>query len=328
MASKRLVKLPIRDVHNDVETFVPLGIVEGRNPGPTLAVITGIHATEYVSQDGVARFWESLDPEEISGTVLVVLGADIKAMLAHHMWTNPIDGKRMGRAFPGNPDGTLTEVISYTLWEEAITQADAVIDCHGGEYSEDMHPYVITHATDEDEDLDQRTVDLAMDLGVPFVEVTHLGGVIGRRGGLTTEAVYSGRPGMVMEIGQRGERDPKFIAMVYQALQNALKHLGMKEGEPVWWAGKPVQLDHGIILNTTKAGLYEPAVVVGEWIEKDAVFARVRDFDGTLLEEVRAPEAGVVLTMINARCIDAGGGDDFLKGFAGKIGVVRGEDGD
>jgi predicted deacylase len=143
------------------------------------------------------------------------------------------------------------------------------------------------------------------------------------RGNLRGETVLSGRPAMVMEIGQRGERDPKFTAMVYQALQNALKHLGMKEGQPVLWAGKPVWLEEGIILRASKDGLYQPAVVVGEWIEKNAVFARVRDFDGTLLEEIRAPEAGVVLTVINARCIEANRSEKRLQGFAGKIGVVR-----
>ncbi len=323
MASKTLVKLPVEDKHHNVKTFVPIGILEGKNPGSTLAVITGIHATEYVSQDGVARFWESLNPDEISGKVLVVLGADIKAMFAHHMWTNPIDGKRMGRDFPGNKDGTLTEVIGHVLWEEVITKADAVIDCHGGEYSENMHPYIITHATGNEE-LDNRTVGLAMALGVPYVEVTHLGGVIGRRGGLSVESVYSGRPALVMEIGGQGSRDPQAVAAVYQALHNALRHLGLKPGQPALWAGQPVQLERGIIINTTQAGLFEPAVVAGQWIEKQAVFARVRDFDGTLLEEILAPEAGIVLTILNARCIDAGGGSEFLKGFAGKIGVVRG----
>ena len=322
MASKTLVKLPVEDAHHDVKTFIPLGILEGENPGPTLAVITGIHATEYVSQDGVARFWESLNPDEISGKVLVILGADIKAMLAHHMWTNPVDGKRMGRDFPGKKDGTLTEVISHVLWEEVITKADAIIDCHGGEYSENMHPYIITHATG-DEQLDKRTVNLAMALGVPYVEVTHLGGVIGKRGGLSVESVYSGRPALVMEIGGQGSRDPQAVGGVYQALQNALKHLGMKSGQLSLWAGQPTKLEQGIIINTTKPGLFEPAVVVGEWIEKQAVFARVRDFDGTILEEILAPEAGIVLTILNCRCIDAGGGSDFLKGFVGKIGVVQ-----
>jgi predicted deacylase len=323
MTSKKLVKLPIEDVHNNVKTFIPLGIVEGEDTGPTLAVISGIHATEFVSQDGAMRFWNSLDPKEISGKVLVVLGADVKAMFAHQMWTNPVDGKRMGGGFPGKKDGTLTEVIAYTLWEEVISKADAVLDCHGGEYSENMTGYVITYTTG-DPALDERTLDLAMALGVPFVEVRE----ITNRAGLSTSALLSGRPAMVIELGGRGERDERSVSAVFTYLHNALKHLGIKAGQPVRWAGQPVRLERGIILRTTKAGLWEPVVVNGQWIEKGAVFGQVRDFDGTLLEEVLAPDAGVVLTVINARCIEGGSEDThFLQGFAGKIGVVGGDDG-
>jgi predicted deacylase len=321
MASKSFMKLPVEDVHNGVKTFIPLGIVEGKEPGPTLAVISGIHATEFVSQDGVMQFWQDLDPEEIAGRVLVVLGADVQAMYAHHMWTNPVDGKGLGKVFPGKKDGTLAEVIAYTLWEEVITKADAVIDCHGGEYSENMEPYVITNIKG-DPDLDKRTVDLAMALGVPFVEVVDVATSWWGRGNLRGETCLSGRPAMVMEIGERGERNPRYIAAVYQALQNALMHLSMKAGEPVQWAGQPVRFTQGLILRAKSEGLWEPAVVVGQWIGKDAVFGRVRDFDGTLVEEIRAPAAGVVLTVVNARCIESDQGESRLQGFAGKIAAI------
>jgi predicted deacylase len=322
MTSKTITRLPVEDVHHGVKTFIPLGILEGKEPGPTLAVISGIHATEFVSQDGVMRFWKNLDPEKISGKILVVLGADVKAMFAHNMWTNPVDGKGMGKAFPGKKDGTLSEVIAYTLWEEVITRADAVIDCHGGEYSEDMYPYVITN-TKGDPDLDERTVGLAMALGVPFVEIVDVSTSWWGRGNLRGETCLSGRMAMVMEIGERGERNPRYVAAVHQALQNALKYLGMIEGEPVQWAGKPVPIQEGIILRVDADGLWEPAVVVGQWIDKNAVFGRVLDFDGTLLQELLAPAGGVVLTVVNARCIESNKEEYRLQGFAGKIGAIN-----
>jgi predicted deacylase len=314
MTNKKVIKLPVEDVHNNVKSFIPLGILEGKDPGPTLAVVSGVHATEYAGQDAVLRFWKSLDPKEISGKVLVVLGADVTAMCAHHMYTNPVDGKNLNRVYPGKKDGTLTEVIAYTLMEEVVAKADAVIDCHGGEFDEYMAFYLIARVKG-DRALDKKTLDLAMALGVPFIEVRDARGTWLGRGHLPAEAVLRGRPGMAIEAGERGERDERAIAATFNALQNALKHLGMKPGQPVPWAGKPVWLESGLILKSTVAGLFERQVMVGDWIEKDAVFARVRDFDGTLLEEIRAPEAGTVLTVIASRAIKA-------EGFAGKIGVV------
>jgi uncharacterized protein len=322
MASKQVVRVPVEDRHNDVQTFIPLGILEGAKPGPTLAVFGGIHATEYVSQDGVAQFWESLNPEEISGRVLAVLGADVKAMLAHHMWTNPIDGKRLGWGFPGKADGTLTEVLSHTLWHEVVLQADALVDGHGGEYSEEMYPYVIAHVLG-DEDLDRRNVELAMALGIPFVEVTHPGEVLGSRGLMEIEALREGRLAVALEVGGHGSRDPREVAIVYNALHNAMKHLGMRDGKLALAAGAPIRLDHGELIYVSEAGLFEPEVVIGQWIEEGELFARVRDFDGTLLEEVRAPASGVVLTVLNARCVGASGDIGYLRGFIGKIGVVH-----
>lgn len=101
MASKTIKKFPVKDVHNNFETFVPVGIVEGKNPGPTLAAIGAVHATEYSALEGVARFWKSLDPESLSGNVYVVLAADVTALCKHTQYTNPIDGKNLNRVWPG-----------------------------------------------------------------------------------------------------------------------------------------------------------------------------------------------------------------------------------
>ena len=102
MGSKNFVRYQVKDVHNNYETFIPVGIVEGSNPGPTLAVIGGVHGTEYCAHEGVQRFWNSLNPDELSGKVFVILAADVTAMCSHSLYTNPIDGKNLNRVWPGN----------------------------------------------------------------------------------------------------------------------------------------------------------------------------------------------------------------------------------
>ena len=314
MSSKTIVKFPVKDVHNNFETFVPVGIVEGKNPGPTLAVLGAVHATEYAAHDGVVRFWESLNPDELSGQVYVVLTADVIALCSHTQYTNPIDGKNLNRVWPGKKDGTLTEVIAYTITQEVISKADAVIDSHGGEFDEAIDLFIITHATGN-ANLDKRTLDLAMALGMPFVEVTDAHGTV--LGSVTgaAEACKSVKPAVTLEAGGRGLREERHISAVFNSLQNALRHLGIKQGKPVLWLGQPIKIDHGVILKSTQMGVYAPAVTVGDWIDQNGIFARVLDFDGSVLEEIRVPEAGVVLDVISARGIKA-------NAFAGKIGVI------
>jgi predicted deacylase len=314
MTSKRVVKLPVEDRHNDVKSFIPLGIVEGRQPGPTLAVLGGVHASEYAARNSAVRFWELLDPEEISGRVLVVLVADVTAFQAHHIYTNPIDGKNLNRIYPGDPDGTLSEVIVHTLMEEVISRADAIIDCHGGEFDEYMGFYLIAPLTGE-EDVDRKTLALAHALGIPFIETTDASGKWMGRGTMQAEAVRRGIPAMAIEVGQRGEEDEQATAAGYNALRNALKHLGMVQGQPVPWAGKPVRLERGHIVLSQEGGVFKRNVMVGDRVEEGDLFGAVYDFDDTLLEEIHTPEAGIVLTVISSPAIRAGG-------FAGKIGVL------
>jgi hypothetical protein len=290
-----------------------VGIVEGRKSGPTLAVIGGVHGSEYAAQEGVARFWAGLDPEEIAGTVMVVLAADVTAVCGHNHYTNPVDRKNLNRVWPGKKDGTLTEVIAHTLMEEVVTKADVVIDCHGGEYDESIGAFIIITAVG-DAELDERTLNLAMALGMPFVEVRPPGEPA--VGNCTGAAVRAGRPGITLEAGGQGVQDEFYVGCILNSLENALRYLGMKEGRPVLWFGKPVKLDHGVVLRTTQAGVYRPVVATWDWIEANALFARVMGFDGTtVLEEIRVPEAGTVMDVITARAIAAGA-------FAGKIGVL------
>jgi predicted deacylase len=315
MADKRIERIPIEDKHHNYRTHIPVGICEGARPGPTLTVMSGVHATEYVAQDGPARFWEALNPSELSGKIVVVLAADLTSVLAQQMYNNPIDGKNLNRIWPGKPDGTLTEVLAHTLMQQVILKTDALVDCHGGEFDEFMAPYVITRIKG-DAALDARTLALANALGVPFIEVVQAEGTWLGTGTSIGETVRSGRSGATIEIGERGFRDERQIANLIASLNNAAKHLGIMRGEPVLWAGKPVRLAQGIIMRAPKPGLFDAHVVVGQWIERGQSFATIRDYDGTPIAQMTAPEAGTVLTVLASRAIN----DD---GFAGKIGVVQ-----
>jgi predicted deacylase len=313
MASKEIRRIDVSDADGNAVS-IPVGIATGDADGPCLAVIGGVHGTEYAAQDGTTEFWDELDPADLAGSVRVVLAADPAALEGHSAYVNPLDGQNLNRMWPGDPAGSLTQRIAHAITSEVIEGSDAVIDVHGGEWDEDIDCFIITHAVG-DAELDRRTLDLAMALGFTYVEVTDAHGAVLGTGTGSGEATKGGRPALTLEAGGAGRRERRYIDAHKYALQNALRHLGILDGDPIWWDGAPVKLDHGILMKTTKGGIYEPAVSVGQWIEEGQVFSRVLDYDGSLLEELVAPEAGTVLDMIIARAIKAGG-------FAGKIGVL------
>jgi predicted deacylase len=118
-----------------------------------------------------------------------------------------------------------------------------------------------------------------------------------------------------LEVGGGARQEPRYVQAILQVLENAQRHLGMKAGKPRPIAGDPLRLDHAVLLRSACAGIYQPRVAVGQWLEQGSRVAQVVDFDGALLEEIRTPEAGVVMCLPLPRGIKA-------NSFAAKIGVV------
>src|SRR5438270_7134166 len=56
----------------DAATRIPVTIIRGTKPGPTLALVSGAHGTEYTSIIALERVIQHLEANEISGTVIVV----------------------------------------------------------------------------------------------------------------------------------------------------------------------------------------------------------------------------------------------------------------
>jgi hypothetical protein len=72
--------LPI-DPGMDQGTFVPITIVHGVRSGPVLALIAGVHGSEYSPILALQRIGRRLDPSEISGTVILVHVANVPSFL-------------------------------------------------------------------------------------------------------------------------------------------------------------------------------------------------------------------------------------------------------
>ena len=59
--------------------------------------------------------------------------------------TSSIDGGNMNRAFPGRPDGTITEIIADYFNRVLLPMADYVADMHSGGKTLDFVPFACAH---------------------------------------------------------------------------------------------------------------------------------------------------------------------------------------
>ena len=104
--------LPAGKTRSLSEVKLPIHVISGVRPGPTVLVQGAAHGNEIAGSVGILNLLDNLDPKDLSGTVIAVpvlniLGFEMGVRLS------PADGKDILACFPGNIDGSITEQISY-----------------------------------------------------------------------------------------------------------------------------------------------------------------------------------------------------------------------
>jgi predicted deacylase len=287
----------LRFSHPDLMEWTwPYTVVRGAEDGPHVALISGVHPAEYPAIESNIRFTRNLDPSRLRGTVVSVPLIDVPAFLPRSPFVCPIDGKNPNRYFPGNPEGTFSEVMDDAIFQTVIDPADILIDLHGGDMVEALIPFSI-YSVSGNEDVDARSAALGRAFGLPYLVASRPqpGGI----GGTTAHAAAAaGIPSIIAEAGSSGLLTEPETQMMVDGIGNALRSLGMLDGDVQ--ASKPVEIDQFTWLRSPVEGMWYPSVEVGAQVGEGQNIGRIGNLYGDTLAEISAPHAGVILFITSA----------------------------
>jgi predicted deacylase len=157
-------------VHRSAYGWLSMPIASIRNgDGPRLLLMSGNHGDEYEGQVALTRLLKWLEPSAMQGTVVVLPMANYPAALAGTR-TSPIDAGNLNRTFPGDADGTPTEMIAHFIEEVLMPSCDVLVDLHSGGSSLNYIPSVQAEL-DEQGVLPARTRELVEAFGAPVTQV-------------------------------------------------------------------------------------------------------------------------------------------------------------
>jgi uncharacterized protein len=275
----------------------------GTKDGPRVALIGGIHGCEYSSIAAVTRFMNELDTGELAGSITAVPIVSMQSFERRSPFVVPEDGKNLNRCFPGSYDGTYSDVLARSIYDELIAPADVLIDLHGGDMVEGLEPFAIYEASP----VEDRAHAIAVAFGLPYVvrEEPTEGGL----GGMTSSAAaQAGIPAVIAEAGGCGQLEESAVALLVAGVRNALRQLEMLPGpvEPPPAGQRTV--GSFVWLRCERAGWWDAAVRAGDEVRQGDVIGRVRDLWGGELEQIRAPRDGVVLFITTSPAV----GDEGL----------------
>jgi len=277
----------------DEGTRIPLTVVRGTRSGPVLALIAGTHGYEYPPITALQRVRKEIDPEALTGTLVLVHVANMPSFLGRTIYYSPVDGKNLNRVYPGGPNGTVSDRIAHAITTEVIDRADFLADLHCGDGNEALRPYAYWMISGNEE-VDARSREMVIAFGLDHIVIDmDRPGDPGASIYTANTAITRGKPGITTETGQLGLDDPASIELAERGVWNLLRHLGMIEGE-VERGGEIVWLEDYEVIRSPVTGMFRAEVRDGYYVAEGGRLGVIVDFFGDTIHEVRAPFAGVV----------------------------------
>ena len=103
---------------------LPITIICGKKEGKTALITGGVHCAEYVGIETAIELSKEINPEDISGNIIIVPLINRSGFENRTMSVVYEDGKNLNRVFPGNEQGSVSEKIAYFMEKELFKISD------------------------------------------------------------------------------------------------------------------------------------------------------------------------------------------------------------
>jgi predicted deacylase len=292
--SRHSVDLDVVRLGDGTFLRLPINIVIGKDKGPSLALVAGVHGDE---PDGVLTLMElsnDLDPAGFTGRVVLVTVANPPAFAARRR-TSPLDGLDLNRIFPGNPEGSPSERLAYRLFNSVLGECDFLFSLHSWHSAGVVVPYVeFKHNIGTA----RASLEAAKASGFDLIRVSEWAP------GLMTRVVNeAGIPGMEAEIGGAGISTPENRSLYKARIISLMGHLGMVTSpKPL----DPARLVDHLDLMAPDGGVLVVTTQLGAEITAGETLAQILDLHSRQIAKVRSPCDGLVGAMCIAGSVQAG----------------------
>jgi uncharacterized protein len=126
--ARRLIDLPVSKLSNHTPVTLPVHVLHGLHPGPTMFVSAAVHGDELNGVEIIRRILRTLKPGNIRGTLLCVPVVNAYGFIGRSRYLP--DRRDLNRAFPGSASGSLASRLANLLLTEVVKRSQIGIDLH------------------------------------------------------------------------------------------------------------------------------------------------------------------------------------------------------
>ncbi|MES1943407.1 succinylglutamate desuccinylase/aspartoacylase [Salinisphaera sp. PC39] len=286
--------LPITDLYTHAKLTMPVHVVRGRRPGPTVFVSAALHGDEINGVEIIRRLLKMAALRSLRGTLIAVPIVNVHGFLRHSRYLP--DRRDLNRCFPGSEHGSVAARLARVFVAEILEKSDYGIDLHTGAIHRPNLPQIRANLDDPE------TRRMAEAFGCPLMVNAAL-----REGSLREYAHTCGVPLLLYEAGEALRFDEFSIRAGVRGVTGVLRELkmlplrGRRKAAPT----PVIALDSNWV-RAPESGILRSVVELGARVVKGQTLALVADPFGEKEVEVRAEHAGVVIGRSNLPLAHAG----------------------
>lgn len=267
-----------------------------------ISIVTGIHGDElegqYVCYELQRRI--HLEHSKLMGIVDIYPAMNPLGMDSITRGIPAFD-LDMNRLFPGNIDGNMTEYLAAGIMKD-VAGSDCVLDIHASNIYLTEIPQIRINELHE-----EMLVPLAKCANVDFIWVHGASTVLESTFAHSLNSI--GTPVLVVEMGVGMRLTKAYGDQLVDGIFNLMKELGIWSGEVAKVREPMISKDPGDVsyLNASASGLFVPGVCHGARVKEGDLIGKIVDpLCGRILDEVRAPQGGMLFTIREYPIVDEG----------------------
>ena len=268
---------------------IPLITVNGKDDGPVLTVVAGVHGPELTGIAALQKAIKRVDPASLKGALLGIPGANPLA-ITFGKYTTPIDEVNLSGPWflpSKGEDASITQRMARHI-NAAIEKADYVIDMHANPL-----PSIAFVLTDLNMCSDDKTRGGQKKIATAF-GATIIDWPLEQATSLRSICVRNGKPAITPELPGNIYMWEEITEIGAIGILNVMKAIKMIDAEPEKQKIDVIKGDlcyYGRLV-AQRGGLMFPRKKPGQKIEKGDTVIEIVDVYGDRVEEIKMPING------------------------------------
>ncbi|GAA5136448.1 succinylglutamate desuccinylase/aspartoacylase family protein [Thalassotalea piscium] len=291
---QRKIHLPVAKLYTDASVSLPVHIIRGKKPGPTIFISAAVHGDELNGIEIIRRLIGQKKFAITKGTVIAVPMVNVYGVVNQSRYMP--DRRDLNRCFPGSAKGSLAGRVAHIFLNEIVKHCDYGIDLHTGAIHRSNLPQIRADMSDPE------TKELAKVFGVPVVLNSNL-----VDGSLREAAVKNQTKVLLYEAGEALRFDEFSIRAGIRGIQNILRHLGMmRKSSAKRKVYDPFIANSSQWLRANASGIFHSRINLGDQVNKGDVLAEIGSPYGDVIDVVKATRSGILIGKQNIPLVQEG----------------------